>query len=148
MATATQSKANGLFDQALSTFAETLKVGVKAQEDAAKWWSDALKQQSPVTDWQSRSREFVGEVIPAAQKSAEEWLKIVEKNANKSIALLKRAIESDADAEDLAAKTKDLWEASLALVRENAQAVTESNLKLMEVWSKLLKKTAENGKAK
>ena len=148
MATATQNKVTGVFDQALSTFAETLKAGVKVQEDAAKWWSDALKQQSPISDWQSRSRELVGEVIPAAQKSAEEWLKLVEKNANKSIALLKRAIESDKDAEDLAAKTKDLWEASLALVRENAQAVTETNLKLMELWSKLLKKTAENGKAK
>ena len=146
MATATQSKATGLFDQALSTFAETLKAGVKVQEDAAKWWSDALAGQDALRDFQNRSRDFVKEFIPSAQKNAEDWLKLVEKNATKSISLLKRAIESEADADDIRKKTEELWEASLALVRENAQAVTESNLKLMELWSKMLKKTAENGK--
>jgi hypothetical protein len=148
MATATQSKASGLFDQALNTFGETLKAGVKVQEEAAKWWTDALQSQDALRSWQSRSRDFVTEFIPSAQKSAEDWLKLVEKNANKSIALLKRAIESDTDADDLRRKTQELWEASLALVRENAQAVTDNNLKMMELWSKLLKKTEGGSKSK
>src|SRR6476620_578469 len=145
MAATTQFKATCLFDQALQTFGETLKAGVKVQEEAAKWWTDALERQDAVRDWQIRSRDFVREFVPSAQKSAADCLKLGEKNAQKSIALLKRAIESEADTEDLRKKTEELWEASLSLVRENAQAVTENNLKLIELWSRLLKKGAENG---
>src|SRR5262245_10907885 len=104
MAATTQSKATGLFDQALHTFGETLKAGVKVQEEATKWWTEALERQEGVCDWQSRSGEFVKEFLPSAQKSAQDWLKLIEKNASKSIALLKRAIESDADADDIRKK--------------------------------------------
>ena len=145
MAATTQFKATCLFDQALQTFGETLKAGVKVQEEAAKWWTDALERQDAVRDWQIRSRDFVKEFVPSAQKSAADCLKLVEKNSQKSIALLKRALDSEADTEDLRKKTEELWEASLSLVRENAQAVTENNLKLIELWSRLLKKGAENG---
>jgi hypothetical protein len=147
MATTTASKATGVFDQAVGTFGEALKAGVKAQEEIAKWWTSALDQRGSVQDWQQRSREIIQEIIPAAQKSAEEWLKLVEKNSTKSIALLKRAVETDADAEEIQAKTQELWKASLDLVRENTEAIAQNNVKLMEVWSKLLKKNVESNGA-
>ena len=147
MATATESKAFGVFDQAVSTFGESLKAGVKVQEEVAKWWTDTLEQQSCVTDAQKRCGDVVKEVIPAAQKNAEEWLKLIEKNAQKSIALLKRALETKGDAQDFGKKTQELWEDSLALARENAQAITQANAKMIELWSKLVKKNIEgNGR--
>ena len=147
MATATESKAFGLFDQAVATFGESLKAGAKVQEEVAKWWTDTLEQQNSVNEWQKRSGDVVKEVIPAAQKNAEEWLKLIEKNAQKSIALLKRALETKGDAQDFGKKTQELWEDSLALARENAQAITQANAKMIELWSKLVKKNIEgNGR--
>ncbi len=150
MATKTaEFKASSLFDQAVSTFGDALKAGVKIQEEVGKWWSDALDQSGPAMEWQKRSRAMVKEALPAAQKSAEDWLKLVEKNYSKSMALLKQAFEADADPADIRVRTQELWEASLQLVRENAQAMAETNMKMMEVWAGLLKKNVEgDGAAK
>src|SRR5690349_17590212 len=80
-ATATKSDSvSGLFDQAVSTFGDALKAGVKIQEEVGKWWSDALEQAGPVTEWQKKSRAIFGDAIPTAQKNTEEWLKLVEQN--------------------------------------------------------------------
>ena len=148
MATKTADRASGLFDQAVSTFGDAMKAGVKIQEEIGKWWSDALDQSGPAMEWQKRSRAIVQEAIPAAQKNAEEWLKLVEKNYHKSMALLKRAWETDADPKEIRAKTQELWEASLELVRENAQSMAETNMKMMEVWAGLLKKNMNGSGSK
>ena len=61
-ATATKSdRVSGLFDQAVLTLGDALKAGVKIQEEVGKWWSDALEQAGPVTDWQKKSRALVSE---------------------------------------------------------------------------------------
>ena len=61
MATKTADRASGLFDQAVSTFGDAMKAGVKIQEDIGKWWSDALDQSGPAMEWQKRSRAIVQE---------------------------------------------------------------------------------------
>ena len=85
----------------------------------------------------------------AAQKNAEEWLKLVEQNYKRSLGLLKKAWETDADASTMRAKTQELWESSLELVRDNAQAMAQANMKMMEVWAGMLRNgVAPNGKSK
>ena len=148
-ATATKdSGVSGLFDQAVATFGDALKSGVKIQEEVGKWWSDAFEQAGPVTEWQKKSRALFSEAIPAAQKNAEEWLKLVEQNYRRSMALLKKAFETDGDVTDLRAKTQKLWEESMELIRDNAQAMSQANLKMMEVWAGLLRVGAQAGNGK
>ena len=149
------SRVSALFDDAVSTFGDAVKAGVKVQEEIGKWWSDALEQaagcqaSSPVDAWQKKSKAVLSEAIPAAQKNAEECLKLVEANYKKSLALLKKAWDADpADAAAVKAKTQEVWEASLEMVRENAQAMAAANLKVMEMWAGLLKAGVSNGKAK
>ena len=136
----------GMFDQGLQAFGDALKAGVKAQEEVARWWSDALHQNGPVQEWQKKSQSLVSDAFPAYQKNAQEWLKIVEQNYKRSLDLLRTALANEEGAEpaDLQARTQKLWEASLGIVRENTQAMTQANLKLMETWSDLLRK-ASNG---
>jgi len=149
MATKTAEKATGLFDQAVSTFGDALKAGVKIQEEVGKWWTDALDHAGPAMAWQKRSQALVQDAIPAAQKNAEEWLKLVEKNYTKSMNLLKKAFESEQDPALIRDKVQDLWESSMEIVRDNAQAMAESNKKMMEIWAGLLKKNIDgNGAAK
>ena len=143
------TKTGGVFDEAVATFNDAVKAGVKVQEEIGKWWSDALEQTGPAEQWQKKSKAVLSEAIPAAQKNAEEWLKLIEQNYKRSLGLFKKAWEvQPGDAADMRAKSQQLWEESLELVRDNAQAVAQANVKMMEVWQRVLRHGAENGKAK
>ena len=146
---AAASRVSGLFDDAVQSFNEAVKAGTKVQEEIGKWWSDALHQAGPMEDWQKKSKAVLGEAIPAAQKNAEEWLKLVEQNYKRSLAMLKKAWDAEPkDADAIRAKTQELWESSLELVRDNAQAMSQANLKMMEVWAGLLRVGAQAGNGK
>ena len=142
-APATDDRFTTMLDQAVQTFGDALKAGVKVQEQVASFWTDALDKATPSPEWQKKSRSFVGEVVPAAQKNAEEWLKLMEQNYRRSMDLLKKAFDAGATASvtDLQSRTQALWESSLELVRENAQAMAKSNSKVMELWADLFKQT-------
>ena len=151
MATKTEAagRVTGPFDDAVATFNDALKAGVKVQEDIGKWWSDALEQAGVAEQWQKQSRAALSETIPAAQKNAEEWLKLLEQNYKRSVAMFKKAWDvQPADAAEMRAKSQQLWEASLDLIKENAQAVAQANVKMMEVWGRVLRQGMANGKSK
>ena len=143
------SRVSGLFDDAVQSFNEAVKAGTKVQEEIGKWWTDALQQAGPVEDWQKKSKAVMSDAIPAAQKNAEELLKLVEQNYKKSLAMLKKAWDVErGDAAAVCGKTQELWESSLELVRDNAQAMSQANLKMMEVWAGLLRVGAQAGNGK
>lgn len=144
-----ETRVTGMFDQAVSTFGDALKAGVKIQEEVGKWWSDAMDQTGPAQEWQKKSRSIVSEAIPAAQKNAEEWLKVVEQNYRRSMELLKKAFDQTpaASSKDMQARTQDLWEASLDVIRDNAQAMSEANMKMMELWAGVLQKNVHESAA-
>lgn len=142
-AKAMEARMSSLFDQAVLTFGDALKAGVRIQEEVAKWWTDALEQGGPVQEWQKKSRAIVSEAIPAAQKNAEEWLKLVEQNYKRSMDLLKKAFDTNGAGKDVQSRTQDLWEASLQVIRENAQAMAQANMKMMELWASVLQKNVE-----
>jgi hypothetical protein len=144
----TQPNVGHVFDQAFQAFNDTLKAGVRIQEDVGRWWTDAFDQAIPKNDWQNKTSTLVAEAIPAAQRSAEEWLKLLEANYRRSNALLKKAFEVEpSETADLRARTEQLWRDSFELVKENAEATAQANLKLIELWSGVLKKNVGNGKA-
>jgi hypothetical protein len=141
----------GVFNEAAETFNEAVNAGVKVQEEIGKWWSDAFEQAGAAEQWQKKSRAILDEAIPAAQKNAQEWLKLVDQNYKRSLGLFKKAWEvQPADPADMRAKSQELWEESLELVRDNANAVAQANIKLMEVWGRVLQNGAsvDNGKSK
>ena len=132
----------GVFDQAAETFSDTFKAGVKMQEDIANWWTEMLDQTGPAQEWQRRSRAILNDTIPAAQKNAEEYLKVLEENYARSMDLLKKAFTGDGvkSPAELQSKVRDLWEDSLSVLRENAQAMAQANVKVMDLWADLLRK--------
>jgi hypothetical protein len=145
------AKNETVFNEAAETFNEAVKAGLKVQEEIGKWWSDALEQAGPTEQWQKKSKAVFDETIPAAQKSAQEWIKLVDQNYKRSVGLFKKAWEvQPADPADMRAKSQELWEESLGLVRDNANAVAQANIKLMEVWGRVLQNGAPvgNGKSK
>jgi hypothetical protein len=87
---------------------------------------------------------LASEVIPTAQKNAEEIVKLIEQNYKRSVDLLRKAFDSNgaANAGDLQAKAQGLWEASVELVKDNAQAMAQTNIKVLELWADVLRQTS------
>src|SRR5271166_1412924 len=119
-------------DGALGAFGDALKAGVKAQEEMVKWWSGAAEGAAPLGDWQKRSRQFFDEGVPAAQKQAEDWMRLVEQNYRRSIDLLKKAVDADHNGalDGFRDRIRALWEESITVVKENAEAMAQANVRL------------------
>lgn len=142
----TEAKLTGLFDQAVQTFGDAMKAGVKFQEEMSKLWTEMLDQSAPMQEWQKQSRALMGDAIPAAQKGVEQWMKLAQQNYQRSLELFRKAFENEqsnggkAAAEVMQNRTQDIWEASMEMVRGNAQAVAQANAKMMETWVEMLRK--------
>jgi len=145
-----ESDVTQVLDSALGAFGDALKAGVKAQEEMVKWWAGATEGANPLGEWQRRSRQFFDESVPAAQKQAQEWMKLVEQNYRRSVELLKKAVDADHNGamEGLREKIRGLWEDSIAVVKENAEAMAQANVRLMEAWSELLRNNLEQCESK
>jgi hypothetical protein len=138
-----ETTVTSMYDQAVQTFGEALKAGVKTQQDIVKWWGTTLDQATSVQDFQKRSQAFVNEAIPAAQKNTQEYLRVAEANYRRAVELLKRACSAPANGESpeqANARTRELWEASVNVVQENTQAIADANLKVIDAWAGVLKK--------
>jgi hypothetical protein len=146
-----ESTVTGMFDQAANTFGDVFKSGVKWQDDINKWWRQAIDAAGPALDWQERSQVLVKQALPAAQKNAEEWWKLVEKSYNSSMSLVKKLLEAERDQianpSAMSAKAREIWEGSLQIMRENAQGIAQANMKSTELWSDFVKNLAGNGVA-
>lgn len=141
-----------VLDSAINAFGDAMKAGVKAQEEIVRWWSSALDSNgsaNPMVDWQKRGRAMFDEAVPAAQKQAEEWMKIVEQNYRRSVELLKKAMDTEeaGAASSLRDKTRKLWEESLSVIKENAESMAQVNVKMMEMWAGVLRKNLEQSEA-
>lgn len=143
MAVATQKIVTDLFDQAVETFNGALKTGLKVQEEATKWWLDAVGDAGSVQKVQQKVQEMVVDAIPAAQQNAEEYLKTLDRSCRSSLDLLKKAYEPGQceSVADCQAKTRELWEASLGALRTHAQAMVQLNGRIMESCNGLVRKT-------
>jgi polyhydroxyalkanoate synthesis regulator protein len=149
MVTKSDYDVSQMFDSAINAFGDAMKAGVKAQEEIVKWWSNSLNGGTPLGDWQKRSKQMFDEAVPAAQRNAEEWLKVVEQNYRRSVELLKKAMDSDQNGavNSLRDKTRKLWEESLTVVKENAESMAQANVKMMELWTDLMRKNLEQTEA-
>lgn len=142
----TEAKLTGMFDQAVQTFGDAMKAGVRFQEEMSKLWSEMLDQSGPMQEWQKQSRAMMSEAIPAAQKNVEQWMKLAQQNYQRSLELFRKTFETEPtnggkmSADAMQNRTQDIWEASMEMVRGNAQAVAQANAKMMETWVEMLRK--------
>ncbi len=97
---------------------------------------------------QKRVEAMMTGALPAAQKNAEECLRLMDQNTRSSMDLLKKVFETCQSESIAEAQTKirDLWEASLGTLRQNAQAIVQTNARAMEAWASCAKRNSE-GKA-
>ena len=150
MMTSLQGDVSAMFEEAVKSFDAAVKNGVKIQQDLTRVWTDALAKIDPVNGLDARTQALVEEAIPATQKTVEESLRLIEKAAQSSMDLMKKALEGGAvqSLPQAKEKTSAVWEATLAAVRGQAQALVDANSKVLEAWSQVGRKMAAKPVAK
>ena len=133
-----------LFEQGLKNYEQALKTGLKLQEDSLRLWTGLLNQPTAPQELQKRSKAMVDEIIPQAQKTIEENLKLVEHNSRTTIELLKKAAATTqaTTVQEAHSKFLSLWEASLNAVRDTTMAFAQANAKAVESWNGYVRKSA------
>ena len=139
-----KTPASELFDQALKNYEQTLKTGLKLQEESSRWWTTVLSQSTSAQDWQKRVTTAANDVIAPAQKRLEEYLAHIEQNNRTNVELLKKATEAGqvASPAEAQAKCLDFMEASVAALQANVQSVTQMNSKMVDSWVAFVKKNS------
>ena len=125
-----------LFDEAMKSYEQAMKTGVKLQEESARFFSNLVGQTTSPQDWQKRIKTMMDDFIPQTQKVVDEGLKLIEQTSRTSVELLKKAVASGqpSSVPDAQAKFLGLWEASLNAMRDTAVSITQANNKAIESW--------------
>jgi hypothetical protein len=122
-----------------------VQANLKLQEESAKWWTGFLAQSGWPQDWQKRMSSVAAESLPVLQKRMEESVRLLELTGRTSLDLWKQALES-LKPEAVGAgqnKLQELWEASLQAMRNNAQAIAQTNAKIIDYWMQAMPKPKE-----
>jgi hypothetical protein len=134
-----------LFDQAAKNCEQMMKGSLKLQEETTKWWTNLYNQAAAPQDLQKKFKATADDIIPQAQKSLDECLKLVEQNSKAGIDLLKKAVATTqaTSLEDAQTRTLRFWEASLSAVRDMTESVTQAHSKAIESWVDFVRKATE-----
>lgn len=133
-----------MFDQAMKNYEQTLRTGVKLQEDTAKWWTNFFHQATQTQELQRQMSSIVSQSIPTAQRSMEESLKLIDQASKATLNLLKKTMNGSCTsaASDVQSDVQQLWQSSLNVIQSNLQSINESQTKAMESWTELMRKGA------
>lgn len=139
-----KTPASEVFDQALKNYEQTLRTGLKLQEEASRWWTNILTQATSAQDWQKRITTAANDVIAPTQKRLEEYLALIEQNNRTNVDLLKKATEATQTATpaEYQSKCVDFMEASVAALQANVQSVTQINSKMIDSLVGFVKKNS------
>ena len=151
MSDKTKTPASEMFDQALKNYEQTLKTGLRVQEEASRCWTNVLSKASSGHDWQKRVTTAANDLVGPTQKRLEEYLALIEKNNRTNVDLLKKATEACQvrTPSESPVKWLDFVEASVAALQANVQSVTQLNSKMVDSLVAFVKKNSvEFGEAK
>lgn len=133
-----------LFEQALKSYEQALKTGLKLQEESAKIFLGSVNQGGPA-DVQKKFKTIADEAIPQVEKVVDEGLKLIEQNSRTGLDLFKKAVAATqaTSVQDAQAKGLALYEGCLDAVRATATAVTQASNKAAEGWLGYVRRSTE-----
>jgi hypothetical protein len=134
-----------LLDQAMRSFEQALRTGIKVQEESARLWTNLVNQTGASTDMQKKWKTLLDEWIPQTQKNMDEWVKIVEQNCGTSVELLRKALAASqvATLPEAQSKVLGFWEGSVNALRDGTVGMLQANGRAAESWIAYSRKACE-----
>jgi len=153
MAKTTQETSRGtplleVAEEAVKSYEQALRAGLKLQQEAAQWWSKSLQKTASTPDLSKQFAEFkstADTVIPAAQKQLKEVLNQLEKNNRSCVELVKQATEA-AQTPGLAesqAKWVEFWKSSMTAACSQVEALAAVNAKMIDSCIDFVQKSSQ-----
>jgi len=139
-----ENPASEFLDQGLKNYEQALRMGLKVQEEAGKWWTRLLSQSVSPQDLQKRIASLTNEAIPATQKTMESYRKVLEQASADSVELIKKGLEAAQTADYAGGQSKvvEFCENSLKSLKANTQAVVDINTAAIESWFAFISKAS------
>jgi hypothetical protein len=139
-----------VFEHAVDTFAGSMKAGLQFQEELARLftgkWAPGTEA---VQDWQRRTQSAWSEMIPVAQKNADEYLKLFDANYRTGLELARKfadtgRAETPRDAQQ---RLHELVDESLEAIRNSGKAAAEANMRAMQAWAEVIRNGVQQASA-
>lgn len=141
MTNKTKRPGSEMLDRALKNYEQTLRVGLKVQEEVGEWLNS---QAASAQDFQKHVKSVADELVPPTQKRMEEYFALIEQTNRAAVDVFKKSIEAAQmkSPSDCQSKVTECWEASLNAVKSSAQSLADINQKVFDSWMGLVKKNA------
>ena len=135
-----------MFNQAATTFNETMQTGLQFQEQAAKFWTGTLTKNADQVCTQFQ--KVADDAIPTAKKNLEQFHRTFEQQAQKSMGVLRETFDGVNDWADngLHEQTTKLWRTSFDAMRSSVDVVAKANAEMFEKWSAFSGQACVSGK--
>jgi hypothetical protein len=130
-------EASGFYDQAFRAYGDSMKTAMNAQEETVRFWGNAVGKANSMS-------ALISDMLPAAQKNTDEYLRLLESSYRRGADLLKKAVpnQNGCDAINMQKHAQDWWEASIEVARDNAQDWASTNLRVAQSSAEIIKKGA------
>jgi len=131
---------NEIFHEAMRSYEEALKSGIKLQVESANLWKDLLLKLGSPEEFQAKLKSLSADVFPNARKRMEEFIETFNTTSNQAMDLFEKTLgvyqaTSIADAQR---RMQDLIESSLATLRVSVHTSLNTNAKIMTSWKELV----------
>ena len=144
------NKAVELLEKAAETCFQTMKEGLKMQEDFADRWIKAVKEAKGSEDWGKQMEAAAAKITEQAKQNAEEAAKLMEEGAKDGMAMFNKAVEMGGIATpgEAQVKMQQLWQEGMSVMNKNAKAVVQANAQMLQGWGEMAKENVEKAAAK
>lgn len=131
-----------LCEQAFNQWEQSLKAGLKFQEDAARLCLEPLAPFPTTAEARKRLMQLASEGTAATQRNVEEGIRLMEQASKTSLDAYKQLMQvfPMEPAEGVQSKVKTMWDNYLGAMRTNVQTLAQANARLMESWVQALPK--------
>ena len=134
-----QNGINEMFGQAARFFQTALEAGIKIQEQSAQALTEMIGGLGSPQQWRERAEAAMEKTVAVGQQNMEEALRIMDDNTKNSLELLEKAFKArqPESAEDLAAKSREMWETAVGSLRRNTEVMIQASGRMVKSWSEI-----------
>lgn len=140
MATETTQLMTTMFQQATENFNETMRAGLKYQEETARFWTEATGK--GLQQFQKQAEKVTDEIFPTANKNLKHFHQQFDAQAEKGLEMLQRTLESGEPrvARETIDQTMGMWRKSFDAMRSSVDMMSKANTDMFHNWSEMANK--------